>query len=202
MLEETSIMFYLAALLTVLILEVRTELPVRDDCPCVSVQQNFDVKKFMGVWFLQAQYPEIWGAKSRCYKDELTLKDNNTIELVTSKIHEKSGKEHKETVTLTPAGETNEKEAKFEVNIPTIKMDPPFPFWIVSTDYNSYAIVWSCRELKLKRNKMSMRRLWLVTRDKKPADDILEKMHKIVLAQGLDDSHLELTDNTDCNIKP
>ncbi|KAF2366412.1 Lipocalin/cytosolic fatty-acid binding domain [Trinorchestia longiramus] len=67
-------------------------------------------------------------------------------------------------------------------------------YWVLDTDYDNYAIVWSCND-KLFSNTQF---LWILTRLRHPDDWVVDRAIWEVERRGLDISELKTTDHTGC----
>lgn len=104
-------------------------------CPNVPLVKNFNVDKFMGVWYeIQAQ-PSIFQSIKKCFRSE--YKKNGDTVVVSSKGLNNDNRPatsiSRMTITSTPARMMTDFVSGFTV-----------PYEVVDTDYTSYACVHSC----------------------------------------------------------
>eukprot|EP01080_Neovahlkampfia_damariscottae_P001715 gene1715-484_t len=73
-----------------------------------------------------------------------------------------------------------------------------FPYWVLDTDYESYAVVWSCFQLGMS----SKRNVWIISRtptiDKTAYDKIIKKIKEKTGKAGFDVATLIKQDNEGC----
>jgi len=104
-------------------------------CPKIPLVKNFNVDKFMGVWYeIQAQ-PSIFQSIKKCFRSE--YKRNGDTIVVSSKGLNNGNRPassiSRMTLTSTPAKMLTDFVSGFTV-----------PYEVVDTDYTSYACVHSC----------------------------------------------------------
>ncbi|KAG5877525.1 hypothetical protein JTB14_020548, partial [Gonioctena quinquepunctata] len=68
------------------------------------------------------------------------------------------------------------------------------PYWVLATDYDKYAIVWSCHEI----GPLVTRVAWILTREMNPSQDLIEKAYKDFDDQEISKSFLQKTDRKNC----
>ncbi|KAL4713876.1 hypothetical protein ACJJTC_015530 [Scirpophaga incertulas] len=64
-------------------------------------------------------------------------------------------------------------EAKLEVHFPSVPGNFGAPYWVVETDYTSYALVWSCNDFSLFHTSTS----WILTRARNPHSTVIENAY-------------------------
>lgn len=75
---------------------------------------------------------------------------------------------------------------------------PDAPYWVISTDYQSYALVYSCSDFfGLFRVEFA----WILARTRVLADNIISQLHdKLAADAGIDLSRLTVTNQTGCDV--
>jgi len=67
---------------------------------------------------------------------------------------------------------------------------------ILDTDYDSYAIVYSCSPKFFGLLKSEF--LWILTRERNPSASVIQNAMAIIEGQGIDTNRLKLTRQTNC----
>ncbi|XP_060556543.1 apolipoprotein D-like [Ruditapes philippinarum] len=111
-------------------------------CKNFTTQPNFDVKRYAGGWYdIEKTYFAGQMNKS-CVKAEYSLRDDGKIDVLnqdyTAELHEEN------TTGIAFYKDPNVK-SKLTVKLGT---SPEANYWIVETDYDTYALIWSCAELE------------------------------------------------------
>ncbi|MEQ2193592.1 hypothetical protein XENOCAPTIV_004949 [Xenoophorus captivus] len=71
---------------------------------------------------------------------------------------------------------------------------PPAPYWVLSTDYDNYALVYSCTDLSVLHADF----VWILSRRPTLPDETVEELHSILLSIGVSVDKL-LTTNQDAD---
>ena len=71
----------------------------------------------------------------------------------------------------------------------------PGDYWILGTDYESYAVVYSCFEF----NGMVSLQAWIITRDPQPELETIEKGLDILVANGIDVADFVVFPHDNCD---
>lgn len=67
------------------------QVPGIGSCPNFKVQQNFDVKKYAGLWYDIRKYPFIFTLGGRCITANYALNADSTVQVINTQI--RNGKE-------------------------------------------------------------------------------------------------------------
>ncbi|CAH0594385.1 unnamed protein product [Chrysodeixis includens] len=108
----------------------------------IPVAQQFDAEKFKGTWYDLESYPTGFQSGT-CNTANYDLNPDNTYDVLNTQIVNQLLQSRPGTASPT----TNDGSAKFEVsfliNGEYVKRD----YWVLDTDYNNFAFVYSCRNL-------------------------------------------------------
>ncbi|XP_047476192.1 apolipoprotein D-like [Penaeus chinensis] len=167
-------------------------------CPKQDVVQNFDLNSYLGKWYEIEKYFAIFELGGKCITADYSLLPNGNVKVVNTQTNALTGKVNSiegEAVLADPASG----EAKLVVSF------SPFGgataggnsnYWVLDTDYTSYAIVWSCSfDIKLANAQI----LWILMRDQNPDPQRLNYVKTLIRNRGLDLTRLQQTDQTNCS---
>ncbi|CAH1110834.1 unnamed protein product [Psylliodes chrysocephalus] len=160
------------------------------ECLTPEVVQNFNVAAYLGKWYEQEKYPVIFEIGGRCITAEYSLKDDGTVRVFNKMI---VGARTSSIEGSAKLNSTNG-EAKLEVtfNVPFAVRSP---YWVVSTDYTSYTVVWACQELF----GITGSTAWILTREQNPPDSLIEKAYNILKKYQIKTQFLTKTDQKNCS---
>ncbi|XP_066536297.1 apolipoprotein Da, duplicate 1 isoform X2 [Hoplias malabaricus] len=122
------------------LLQVKAQVPHWGPCPEPETQSAFDFKQFMGSWFEITKLPAQF-EKGRCIETNFTLQFDGTARVISSEIL----KGELKTIEGTAVVEDKRNPAKLGISFSYVL--PYTPYWILSTDYGSWAVVYSCTDI-------------------------------------------------------
>lgn len=107
-------------------------------CPNPPVQENFDVNKYLGRWYEIEKIPVSF-EKGSCIQANYSLKENGNIKVINKELRA-DGTVNQIEGEATPDNITE--PAKLGVKF--FWLMPSAPYWVLATDYENYALVYSC----------------------------------------------------------
>uniref|UniRef100_A0A2A4JTE9 Uncharacterized protein n=1 Tax=Heliothis virescens TaxID=7102 RepID=A0A2A4JTE9_HELVI len=155
------------------------------ECPDVKLQENLDHTRFSGLWYAVASYAS----------DGREIYDCATLEFLEDNL----GYMFKETYVQLDQGNRTQKtyqarvdptfdagnRAQFIMSLEAGDKVLQFPFFILSTDYEGYAIAYTCKWLKEKIRKHYVF-AWVLTRGKEKLQGELLKTIENTLSKYTD----------------
>ncbi|XP_018785127.1 PREDICTED: apolipoprotein D-like, partial [Bactrocera latifrons] len=67
-------------------------------------------------------------------------------------------------------------------------------YWVLGTDYDNYAAVYSCKNLKIAHTET----VWILTRERDPSEDIVRDAQDVLVSQGVSLDPMIVTDQSGC----
>ncbi|KAJ0182734.1 hypothetical protein K1T71_002103 [Dendrolimus kikuchii] len=162
-------------------------------CPDVQAMDDFDPGRYLGKWYEAEKYFFIFEFGGRCVTADYKLKENGTIRVLNKQINNFSGIQNEIQGEAVQVGRTN--EAKLSVRFPTLPVDIAAPYWVVDTDYVSYALVWSCYN---KKGILHTQNAWILTRERNPPRTVLDKALEAADKNGISREYFQRTDQRNC----
>lgn len=162
-------------------------------CPTeVEVQHNFDLDKFLGVWYVIQKT----STSSSCMKLNITRTQDGVI-----KIYEFSRTFPLQMIrvdhTTIYAGELNVPDptepARMEVRYNLSPLGT-VPFWIVETNYSEYASTWSCGRMLWGHFQDAM----ILSRKPRLDNEVAKKLRTKFNGFGIDPGTLSFIDQKPC----
>ncbi|XP_063700905.1 apolipoprotein D-like [Culicoides brevitarsis] len=167
------------------------QVPYFTGCPQVSVMENFSAESYLGTWYEYEKYPFIFEVGGKCITAEYTYRPDGKIGVTNRQLNRILGSEN----SINGYAEADVGEpAKLTVTFPSVSANGS-PYWVLGTDYESYAVVWSCTEYG---GLASTRVAWILTRDQMPKIETVQKAYEVFDKNGISKSFLMKTNHEGC----
>ena len=137
-------------------------------CPVINLQEDFNPARYMGVWYEQMRDKKIKFEKFDCVHAKYTLLEDNTVTVYNAQFNDIKNEIDSVKGTATFKGANG--RVKFHWFIPS------GDYRVVSTDYDSYAVVYSCENFLWYK----MQAAWILTREKNPSQELVKKAFEIL----------------------
>ncbi|KAM9789411.1 uncharacterized protein ACB057_012040 [Neosynchiropus ocellatus] len=137
----TTVQVLSLTLLSVLAASAQVFMP--GPCPRPEVQRDFDVAQYLGTWYGIRRLPHSF-QKGQCSTATYSLQGPGVIGVLNAGLLDDGTTS---TITGSAFAEDPSEPAKLLVafdNVPT----PPSPYWVLSTDYDGFSVVYSCKEVE------------------------------------------------------
>uniref|UniRef100_A0A3B5AFI3 Apolipoprotein D n=1 Tax=Stegastes partitus TaxID=144197 RepID=A0A3B5AFI3_9TELE len=110
-------------------------------CPKPAVQKNFDAAKYLGTWYEIEKLPHTF-QKGECSTATYSLKSPGVVGVLNRELLADGTIN---TISGSAVSKSSSEPAKLLVSF--FENSPPAPYWVLSTDYDSYSLVYSCTDL-------------------------------------------------------
>ncbi|XP_038151899.1 apolipoprotein Da, duplicate 2 [Cyprinodon tularosa] len=144
-------------------------------CPNPAVQANFDASRYLGKWYEIQKLPTNF-QKGQCATATYTLKSPGVISVLNSELLDDG-------TINSVVGSAKVKDpaepAKLEVSF--FEGTPPGPYWVLSTDYDSYTLVYGCTDYGLFHMELS----WILSREPTLPKETTEQLLSILSSIGV-----------------
>ncbi|XP_053962575.1 apolipoprotein D-like [Anastrepha ludens] len=157
-------------------------------CPRPAVQSNFNLYAYMGTFYEYAKYPSAFEGNSKCVRTVHTQKSKNVMHKVDTLVDPTTGKSSDYVATATQIS-----NGKFTFHYSG--QVTPTNFWVLFTDYISYAVVYTCEPASGNTHNTLIR---ILTRERVPSGATVAKAKNVVSSSGFDPSLLTVTDQSNC----
>ncbi|XP_016528701.1 apolipoprotein Db [Poecilia formosa] len=153
-------------------------------CPSPAVQPSFDVQKYLGRWYEIARLPNSF-ERGKCIEANYALRKDGTIRVLNSQLY----KDKVSTAEGTAVVPDTREMAKLGVSFSYFT--PYSPYWVLTTDYTSLAVVYSCTDvLRLFRVEYA----WILSRSRFPLPQTVRYAKELLVREGIDISRMKATD--------
>ncbi|CRK89848.1 CLUMA_CG003458, isoform A [Clunio marinus] len=187
MMSVTSIRCLVIVFATILKI-TKAQIPGIGGCPNVHVVQNFDLHRYLGLWYEVKKYPFIFTLGGKCITAEYGLNANGTVSVFNKQI--RNGREE----TILGSARII-RSGVLGVTFSNVPFQTEANYNVLDTDYQSYAVVYSCNSFL---SLVNGRIVWILTRTRFPSQAVIDKAYQVMRSNGLSTSYLASTDNTDC----
>ncbi|XP_032887908.1 apolipoprotein D-like isoform X1 [Amblyraja radiata] len=152
--------------------------------PCTEVesQQNFTLSEYMGVWHEIERLPTHF-VSGECVTEKYSLQTNGWIKLTTMERLENGSLQYYQG-ELAPTRLNVTATLQYRSGLPFISIPEMaefsfVPYIILSTDYTSYSLVYSCFQQRM----FSWSRVeyaWILSRERHLPEDVINHLHEIL----------------------
>ncbi|XP_068160651.1 apolipoprotein D-like [Antennarius striatus] len=159
-------------------------------CPKPPVQEDFNITKYMGTWYEIEKLPA-WFERGRCNQATYELQEDETVGVLNAEI--------------LPNGNINSIKGVAKVkNVtqPAILGVSFFigaadaPYWVLATDYQSYALVYSCSHYL---GLFHVDYAWILARTRALPEAVVCQLHDKLKNAGVDIKNLTASNQTSCD---
>ncbi|KRT85773.1 hypothetical protein AMK59_1423, partial [Oryctes borbonicus] len=170
----TGDMFQRACFLGLMATLVSAQIPSFGFCPQYTPMDTFDFNKFLGKWYEAERYFTFSDIGSRCVVTDYAKTATGKIYVSNEYTSRLTG------ITRVVNGNIlqnqRDGEGKIHVKYTTQPLSSEATLIILDTDYDSYAVIWSCSGL----GPLHTENAWLLTRERLPAQPILQKAYGVL----------------------
>ncbi|KAM9416556.1 apolipoprotein D-like [Salvelinus alpinus] len=147
------------------------------------------LQQYLGTWYEIAKLPAFF-ERGKCIQADYTLRGDGTIRVLNSQFYK--GKVR--TVEGTAVVQDPKKTAKLGVSFSYFT--PYSPYWVLSTDYVSGAVVYSCTDVL---RIFHVDYAWILGRSRfLPAEEV-EYARQLLAKENIDTFKMSVTDQTGCD---
>ncbi|XP_055335556.1 apolipoprotein D-like isoform X2 [Paramacrobiotus metropolitanus] len=186
------------------IARISAQIPSWGSCPTVDTVADFDINRYLGKWFEIEAYFHFFELGLTCITADYSLSSVSSVQ---------SGLESRPMIVVRNSGWNwiygNEVVTLGEAYAPDPIHDPGkmkirFPnvtagfvpvmdtdYWILDTDYTSYAVVWSCTSMDIfGASFMNAQSLWVLSRTPELSPDRLQRIKTWLTRLGINSAGL------------
>uniref|UniRef100_A0A2A4JTA8 Lipocalin/cytosolic fatty-acid binding domain-containing protein n=1 Tax=Heliothis virescens TaxID=7102 RepID=A0A2A4JTA8_HELVI len=171
----------------------RAQIIMPGSCPDMKAMDNFDAARYMGKWYEAEKYFFVFEFGGKCITADYTLKENGVVGVVNKQINILSGTQSEIQGQATQVSRSD--EAKLTVSFPSLPVNVEAPYWVIDTDYDSYAVVYSCYEFGIFHTVNA----WILTRERNPPVSVMEKAYAVLDKNQISRAFLIRTNQRDCD---
>ncbi|XP_053978719.1 apolipoprotein D-like [Hylaeus volcanicus] len=169
----------------------RAQIPSLGFCPDYVPMANFDMNRFLGVWYETERYFQLTEVVSRCVMANYTLSGG--------KFHVSNQVTNRFTgIKRVVDGEIKKAASKAEegklIVKYTIPLTPETKYNVLETDYDNYAVLWSCSGI----GPFHTQNAWVMTRERLAPGPVIQKAYAVLDKYKISRTFFVKTDQNDC----
>ncbi|XP_069672058.1 apolipoprotein D-like [Periplaneta americana] len=168
------------------------QVPALGPCPDIETMQSFDVQRYLGHWYEAERYFALFEFAGKCVSANYTDMGEGRVSIVNRQTSSLTGIRSTIEGVVRLVGRTD--ESKLSVRFPSLPVLVDAPYWVLGTDYDNYAVVWSCTNFGI----FSTRNAWILTRSRHPTLDVMEQAYSVVDKHGISRAYFIRTDQKNC----
>ncbi|XP_076303411.1 apolipoprotein D-like [Lasioglossum baleicum] len=168
------------------------QVPSLGFCPEYVPMANFDMSKFLGVWFEAERYFQLTEVVSRCVMANYTLAPDGKFRVSNEVTNRFTGIKRVVEGEIKKAASKAE-EGKLVVKY-TIPLTPETKYSVLETDYDSYAVLWSCAGI----GPFHTQNAWVMTRERIAPGPTVQKAYSVLDKYKISRTFFVKTDQDDC----
>lgn len=158
-------------------------------CPAPPVQENFDVHKYLGRWYEIEKIPGSF-EKGSCIQANYSLMENGNIKVINQELRSDGTVNQIE----GEASQVNLTEPA-KLGVKFFWLMPSAPYWVLATDYENYALVYSCTTIVW---LFHVDHVWILGRNPYLPPETVTHLKDILTSNNIDIETMTVTDQGNC----
>ncbi|XP_023165507.2 apolipoprotein D [Drosophila hydei] len=171
-------------------LMVAAQVPFPGQCPEVKIPDEFDLEAYMGVWYEHSKYPFLFEIGKKCIYARYEIADNSTVSVMNAAINRLTGNPSNVTGTAKVIA-PGQLAVVFSKNQQANRAN----YQVLGTDYESYAVVYSCSSLTPLAH---LKIVWILTRQREATKETIETAYKVLDDNKISRAVLIKTNQKNC----
>lgn len=158
-------------------------------CPAPPVQENFDINKYLGRWYEIEKIPVSF-EKGSCIQANYSLMENGNIKVINQELRSDGTVNQIE----GEASQANLTEPA-KLGVKFFWLMPSAPYWVLATDYENYALVYSCTTIIW---LFHVDHVWILGRNPYLPPETMTYLKDILTSNNIDIEQMTITDQVNC----
>lgn len=158
-------------------------------CPNPTLQENFNITEYMGTWYELQKFPTVF-EKGRCIQATYSLLPDGTV-----RVHNEELLSDGTINSIVGVAKVTDPSKPAILSVGFFKGLPKSPYKVLSTDYRSYALVYSCSNIF---GLFHIDFAWILARSRMVSEDKISQLRGKMAAAGVDVDRLTVTNQTAC----
>ncbi|CAL9698255.1 unnamed protein product [Knipowitschia caucasica] len=157
-------------------------------CPSPKVQPGFSLQKYLGRWYEIEKLPASF-AKGKCIEANFDVRKDGSIQVINQQYYKDKVRKVEGTMIMPDPREASKLGVSFSY------FTPYSPYWVLSTDYVTVSVVYSCTDvLRL----FHVEYAWVLGRSRFLPAEAVRYAQGLLLEEGVDLYKMRATDQEGC----
>ncbi|XP_022917179.2 apolipoprotein D-like [Onthophagus taurus] len=152
---------------------VNAQIPGLGFCPDYTPMDNFDMNRFLGKWYEAERYFTFTDVASRCVVTDYAQTATGRIYVSSEYTNRLTGVKRVINGNVQQTGREGQGRIQVKYQQP---ITTETNLVVLDTDYDSYAVVWSCSGL----GPVHAENAWLLTRERLPSAQVLQRAYGVL----------------------
>ncbi|XP_068604137.1 apolipoprotein Db [Brachionichthys hirsutus] len=157
-------------------------------CPTPMAQPNFDIQQYLGRWYEIQKLPASF-ERGKCIEANYDLRKDGTIGVRNFQFYKDKTRGGEGTAVILDPRNPGKLGVSFSY------FTPYNPYWVLSTDYDTHSVVYSCTDVL---HLFHVEYAWILSRSRFLAAESLQYAKELLVNEGIDLSPMTATDQTGC----
>ncbi|KAM6971102.1 apolipoprotein Db [Tautogolabrus adspersus] len=157
-------------------------------CPVPKVQPGFNLQNYLGRWYEIEKLPASF-ERGKCIEANYAVRQDGTIQVRNTQFYKEKTRVAEGTAVIPDPREPAQLGVSFSY------FTPYSPYWILSTDYTSVAVVYSCTDIL---RIFHIDYAWILGRSRFIPYGTVEYAKELLMNEGIDLFRMKPTDQTGC----
>lgn len=157
-------------------------------CPIPKVQPNFNLEQYLGRWYEIEKLPASF-ERGKCIEANYSIRKDGTIRVLNSQFYKNKVRVAEGTAIVQDPQEPSRLGVSFSY------FSPYSPYWVLTTDYSSLSVVYSCTDIfRIFRIEYA----WILGRSRFLPPETVRYAKNLLTSEGIDLFRMKVTDQTGC----
>ncbi|XP_022049604.1 apolipoprotein Db [Acanthochromis polyacanthus] len=157
-------------------------------CPTPKVQPSFNLQQYLGRWYEIEKLPASF-ERGKCIEANYAVRRDGTIRVLNSQFYKNKTRVAEGTAVIHDMRDP----AKFGVSFSYFT--PYSPYWVLTTDYTSVAVVYSCTDIF---RIFHIDYAWILGRSRFLPYETVSYAKELLINEGIDLFRMKATDQRGC----
>ncbi|XP_026219347.1 apolipoprotein Db [Anabas testudineus] len=157
-------------------------------CPTPKTQPNFNLQQYLGRWYEIAKLP-VSTQKGKCIEANFAIRKDGTIQVRNARFYKDKVRWAEGTAVISDIRDPGKLGVSYSF------FTPYSPYWVLTTDYTSLSVVYSCQDYF---RLFHVDYAWILGRSRFLPPDTVRYAQNVLIDEGVDLFRMAVTDQTGC----